>query len=104
MVSLGNPEYGCDLAPIDFAAFARACGGTGLTIDKPEDCAPTLDEAFRTPGPVVVEAVVDPNEPPMPPRVTAKQAAHLAEALAKGTADGHKIIETILKDKVRKPV
>src|SRR5262249_620221 len=27
MVFLGNPEYGCDLNPIDFAAFARACGG-----------------------------------------------------------------------------
>jgi pyruvate dehydrogenase (quinone) len=26
MVFLGNPEYGCDLQPIDFAAFARACG------------------------------------------------------------------------------
>jgi pyruvate dehydrogenase (quinone)/pyruvate oxidase len=104
MVFLGNPEYGCDLAPIDFAGFARACGGAGFTIDKPEDCAAMLDEAFRTPGPVVIEAVVDPNEPPMPPKVTAKQAAHLAEALAKGTPDGHKIIETILKDKVRELV
>ncbi|HEX3746232.1 MAG TPA: thiamine pyrophosphate-dependent enzyme [Bryobacteraceae bacterium] len=104
MVFLGNPEYGCDLAPIDFAAIARACGGTGLTIERPEDCAATLDEAFRTPGPVVVEAVVDPNEPPMPPKATARQAAHLAEALAKGTPDGHKIIETILTDKVRELV
>src|SRR4030095_16332797 len=31
MVFLGNPEYGCDLHPIDFALFAKACGGTGLT-------------------------------------------------------------------------
>ena len=30
MVFLGNPEYGCDLQPIDFAAFARACGGHGI--------------------------------------------------------------------------
>jgi pyruvate dehydrogenase (quinone) len=104
MVFLGNPEYGCDLAPIDFAAFARACGGTGFTIEKPEDCAATLDLAFATPGPVVIEAVVDPNEPPTPAKVTARQAAHLAEALAKGTPDGRKIIETILTDKVRELV
>src|SRR5207244_3527256 len=32
MVFLGNPEYGCELQPIDFAAFARACGGTGMAI------------------------------------------------------------------------
>ncbi len=38
MVFLGNPEYGCDLHPIDFAAFARACGGHGVTIDDPARC------------------------------------------------------------------
>src|SRR5262249_32144921 len=31
MVFLGNPEYGVELQPIDFAAFARACGATGVT-------------------------------------------------------------------------
>jgi pyruvate dehydrogenase (quinone)/pyruvate oxidase len=104
MVFLGNPEYVCDLAPIDFAGFARACGGTGFTIEDPAQCAATLDRAFDTPGPVVIEAVVDPNEPPMPAKVTARQAGHLAEALAKGTPDGHKIIGTILTDKVRELV
>src|SRR5437016_5329351 len=29
MVFLGNPEYACDLQPIDFAAVAHACGGAG---------------------------------------------------------------------------
>ena len=104
MVFLGNPEYVCDLHPIDFAEFARACGGAGFTISDPKKCGEILDQAFATPGPVVIEAVVDPNEPPMPPKVTAKQAAHLAEALAKGTRDGHKIIETILSDQVRELV
>jgi pyruvate dehydrogenase (quinone)/pyruvate oxidase len=74
MVFLGNPEYGCDLQPIDFAAFARACGATGFTIDDPATCGQTLDRAFATPGPVIVEAVVDPFEPPMPPKVTLDQA------------------------------
>jgi thiamine pyrophosphate-dependent acetolactate synthase large subunit-like protein len=30
MVFLGNPEYGLDLHPLDFAAFAHACGGVGF--------------------------------------------------------------------------
>ena len=30
MVFLGNPEYGCELHPIDFALFAEACGGAGF--------------------------------------------------------------------------
>src|SRR5258708_17842251 len=38
MVFLGNPEYGVELEPIDFAGFARACGGKGYTIEDPSDC------------------------------------------------------------------
>src|SRR5204862_8284852 len=82
MVFLGHPEYGCDLSPIDFAAFARACGGSGFTVEDAADCGRVLDAALAAPGPVLVEAVVDPPEPPMPPMVTTKQAAHFAEALA----------------------
>ena len=50
MVFLGNPEYGCELQPIDFAAFARACGGHGFTIDNPATCGEILDEALAVRG------------------------------------------------------
>ncbi len=104
MVFLGNPEFGCDLAPINFADFAQACGGTGFTIEDPRDCGPILDRALNTPGPVIIEAIIDPQEPPMPPKTTAKQAMHLAEALAKGTPGGRKIVEDVLQTKVRELV
>ncbi|HTK94563.1 MAG TPA: thiamine pyrophosphate-dependent enzyme [Terriglobales bacterium] len=101
MVFLGNPEYGCNFSPVDFAAFARACGGSGFTIEDPKLCGAQLDEALNTPGPVIIEAVVDPFEPPMPPRVTLEQAAHFAESLAKGEPNRKKIALTVLEDKVR---
>jgi pyruvate dehydrogenase (quinone) len=101
MAFLGNPEYECDLTPIHFADFARACGGVGFTIDDPADCGEILDQALRTPSPVIIEAIVDPNEPPMPPKVTAKQAAHFAESLVRGTAGRRKIVEAVMDDKVR---
>lgn len=104
MVFLGNPEFGCDLTPIDFAGFARACGAKGYTIEKAAECGDILDEALKTEGPVVIEAVVDPNELPMPPKITARQAAHFAESLAKGTPDRKKIIDDILEDKIRELV
>src|SRR5439155_2901376 len=81
MVFLGNPEYGCELHPIDFAAFARAVGAQGFTIDDPKQCGAILDAALAVNGPAVVEAVVDPNEPPMPPKATLEQGAKLAKAL-----------------------
>lgn len=104
MVFLGNPEYGCELNPIDFAQFARACGGTGFTIEDPSECGPILDEALNTPGPVLIEAVVDPFEPPMPPKITAEQALKFSEALARGTPNRKKIALTIASDRVRELV
>src|SRR5437879_9802643 len=50
MVFLGNPEYGVALQPIDFAAFARACGGAGFTIEDPAECGRALEQALNTPG------------------------------------------------------
>jgi pyruvate dehydrogenase (quinone)/pyruvate oxidase len=104
MVFLGNPEYGCDLQPIDFAAFARACGAQAFTVERPEECGRVLDTALSTPGPVVIEAVVDANEPPMPPKVEAAQALHLAQSLARGTPNRGKIALTVLSDTVRELV
>jgi pyruvate dehydrogenase (quinone) len=101
MAFLGNPEYECDLTPIHFADFARACGGSGFTIEDPAECGEILDRALATSGPVIIEAIVDNNEPPMPPKVTAKQAKHFAESLARGTAKRHKLLETIFGNKVR---
>jgi pyruvate dehydrogenase (quinone) len=101
MVFLGNPEYGCELQPIDFAAFARACGGTGFTIEDPASCGSILDQALAIPGPVIVDAVVDPFVPPMPPKITLAQATHFAESLARGEPNRSKIAWTVLSDKVR---
>src|SRR2546423_894621 len=104
MVFLGNPEYGCDLQPIDFAMVAEACGATGLTVDDPAQCGKVLDRALGTPGPVVVQAVVDPFEPPMPPKITLEQAAKFAQALVRGEPNREKIALTVLRDRVREAV
>jgi pyruvate dehydrogenase (quinone)/pyruvate oxidase len=101
MVFLGHPEYECELQPIDFATVAHGFGLASFRIDNPKSCAETLRAALAAPGPVLIEATVDPNEPPLPPKIEAKQARHFAEALAKGTPNGGKIALTVLSDKVR---
>jgi pyruvate dehydrogenase (quinone) len=101
---LGNPEFGCDLQPIDFAGVAQACGIRGYTIVDPSNCAAVLREALDGPGPALVEAVVDPNEPPLPPKVTFDQATKLVEALARGTPGAREIIRNIAMDKLRELV
>jgi pyruvate dehydrogenase (quinone) len=63
-----------------------------------------LDEALAAPGPVIVDAIVDPYTPPMPPKITAEQAGKFAESLAKGQPHRNKIALTVLSDKVRELV
>jgi pyruvate dehydrogenase (quinone)/pyruvate oxidase len=104
MVFLGNPEYVCELQPIDFAMYARAVGCRGYTIERPDECGRVLAEALAAPGPAVIEAVVDPHEPPMPPKIRPQQAMHFAEALARGTPHAGKIALTALSDSVREMV
>jgi pyruvate dehydrogenase (quinone)/pyruvate oxidase len=104
MVFLGNPEYGCDLQPIDFAAYAKACGAAGFTVDDPAQCGAVLDQALAMEGPVVIDAIVDPFVPPMPPKVTMEQAGRFAQSLVKGQPNREKIALTVLSDKVRELV
>src|ERR1043166_1871001 len=104
MVMLGNPEYGVELQPIDFAMYARACGAVGLTVTEPGACSDVLKEALNAPGPALVEAVVDPFEPPMPAKIKSEQALRFAESLARGEPRRMRIATTILEDKIKELV
>jgi pyruvate dehydrogenase (quinone) len=95
MVFLGNPEYGVDFAPIDFVKVGEACGAHALRIDDPSDCEEGLREALAHDGPALVEAVVDPDEPPLPPKITKEQAKLMAEALRRGEQNRRRIGLTI---------
>jgi pyruvate dehydrogenase (quinone) len=104
MVLEGNPQFGVELQPIDFEAYAKACGAGGFTCEHPRDIEKTLKAALAHKGPAVVQAVVDPSEPPMPGKINMKQAFHFAKALARGEKDRWEIIKTVVEDRVREVV
>ncbi len=101
MILEGNPEYGVELEPIDFAMVAQACGARGYTLERPQDAERVLRTALSGTGPAVVQCVVDPNEPPMPGKVSTQQAIKFAESLLRGERDRGKIIKTVAADKFR---
>ena len=100
----GNPQYGVQLQPIDFVAVARACGLAGFSVEDPALVRAVLGEAFHHAGPALVEASVDPNEPPLPGKITTDQAWQFAKALAKGQKDRWDIIKTVVENKIREVV
>ena len=98
----GNPEYGLELHPIDFAMFARSCGVAGFTLDDQTQAQTVIRQALDTLGPAVIDAVIDPHEAPMPGHITTAQAWHFAESMMRGEKDRWNIIKTVVKNKVRR--
>ena len=101
MVFQGNPEYQCELFPIDFVALARAVGAEGVRIDDPKSCGAQLDRALAMPGPVIIEAVVDPLTAMLPAKIKPDQAIKFSEALARGEPNRIQIALTAASDTVR---
>ncbi|RZK30289.1 MAG: pyruvate oxidase, partial [Hymenobacter sp.] len=104
IVMEGNPEYGVDLPPIDFAKYAEACGATGFTLTETKDAEQVIRQALAHDGPVVVDCIVDPNEPSMPGKVSTTQAFEFAKALARGERDTSEIVKNVIKDQFREAI
>jgi pyruvate dehydrogenase (quinone) len=65
--SLGRHlRSGADGAPADFASWAAANGALGLRVDHAADVEPAVRQAFTTPGPALVDVLVNPAEHPRP--------------------------------------
>jgi len=97
---LGNPEFGVEFTPIDFAKFAEACGGIGYSIKEPNQVRSTVRNAMKESKPNLIEAYVDPFEPPMPPKTDMVFVNNLAKSFAKGQPYKGRIGLTLFRDKV----
>jgi pyruvate dehydrogenase (quinone)/pyruvate oxidase len=104
MVFQGNPEYQCELFPIDFVALAKAVGADGVRVDNPKTAGAQFDKALAMPGPVIIEAVVDQYTAMLPAKIKPEQALKFSEALIKGEPNRIRIALTAASDTVRQVV
>lgn len=90
----GDPklQVSQNLPDFPYARYAESIGLKGIRVERPEAIGPAWDEALRSPVPVVYEAVVDPEVPPLPPHITLEQAKGLTEALLKGDQHNTRIV------------
>jgi pyruvate dehydrogenase (quinone)/pyruvate oxidase len=104
MVFEGNPEYQCELFPIDFVALAKAVGANGVRIEDPTRAGELFDRALAMPGPVIIEAVVDQYTAMLPAKIKPEQAVKFSEALLRGEPHRMRIALTAASDTVREVV
>jgi len=78
----GDPMYrGTQQIPdFPYARYAELVGLHGVRVDDPERVGDAWDEALAADRPTVLEAVVDPDVPPLPPHISFEQAKHFAQA------------------------
>ena len=98
----GDPklEASQEVPDFPYAAYAEALGLYGVRVSRPEDVARTWDEVFRVDRPVLVEAVTDPEVPPLPPHITLKQAKALTSALLSGDPGARGLIRQTYRDMI----
>ena len=105
-VLAGDPKNPATQTLPDFpyARYAESLGLEGIRVDRPEQLARAWDRALSADRPVVFEAYVDPDVPPLPPHITLEQARHFAESLASGDEDTPGVFKQSFKAMVDKLV
>jgi pyruvate dehydrogenase (quinone) len=91
-------EASQELPEFPYARYAELIGLQGIRVDAPEHVDSAWHTAFNAGRPVVIEAIVDPDVPPLPPHVTFDQAASLLKAILKGDPDAAGIVRQSMRE------
>jgi pyruvate dehydrogenase (quinone) len=99
-VMAGDPRFEASQSIPDFpyARYADELGLQGFRVDRPDELGSIWEKAFAADRPVVVEAVTDPDVPPLPPHISLEQARHFASSIWAGDAGALGYITQTVKD------
>jgi len=89
-----------DVPDVRYADFARMIGLDGVRIESPDAIDAAWEEALAADRPFVIDAVTDPEVPPLPPHITVEQAKHFLSALRGGDPRSRAVITESFKQKV----
>jgi pyruvate dehydrogenase (quinone) len=96
----GDPRFEASQSVPDFpyAEYAVDLGLTGIRVDHPDQIGPAWDRALAADRPAVIEAITDPNVPPLPPHISFEQAKAFASSVLSGDAEALGFIKQTIKD------
>jgi pyruvate dehydrogenase (quinone) len=102
----GDPKLEASQVLPDFpyARYAELLGLGAVRVDSPEQVGPAWDAAMAADRPFVIEAITDPEVPPLPPQIRFDQAKGFAAAIAKGDPAAKETIGQALKGKLEEIV
>lgn len=95
----GDPRFDTSqlLPPFPYAEYAKLLGLDGIKITDPAHVGAAWDAAISADRPTVLEMVTDPNVPPLPPHIEAKQAKVYLQAISKENESGGAVLRSTIK-------
>jgi pyruvate dehydrogenase (quinone) len=98
----GDPKYegSQEIPDFPYAAYAEMVGLKGIKVDDPDLIGQAWDEALASDRPVVLEAITDPEVPPLPPHITIEQARHFMKAIMAGDPNARQMIRQSFAEKI----
>jgi pyruvate dehydrogenase (quinone) len=99
-VSAGDRKFDDSqvLPSFPYAEYARSLGLGGIRVSEPAVVGAAFDEALKYDRPTLLEMVTDPNVPPLPPHVSAKQGKAYAKALIHGDPQALEVVIATAKE------
>jgi pyruvate dehydrogenase (quinone) len=99
---MGDPKFEASqvIPDFDYAAYAELAGLHGIRVDAPEQVGAAWDDALAADRPVVIDAVTDPNVPPLPPHISFQQAKAMLQSLLKGDPDAGDVVRQSFRGKI----
>jgi pyruvate dehydrogenase (quinone) len=96
----GDPKFSTsqDVPNFPYAKYAELLGLLGIRVHRAIDIAISWEQALASEVPCVIEMVTDPNVPPLPPHITAKEAKAYISALLHRDPDSIGIIKSSMKE------
>jgi pyruvate dehydrogenase (quinone) len=91
-------EASQDVPDFQYAEYARMLGLAGIRVERPEAIGAAWDQAFASDRPFVIDAVTDPNVPPLPPHITIAQAKSFTSALLRGDVETLGLLKQTMKE------
>ncbi len=99
-VMAGAPKFEAsqDIPDFPYARYAESLGLKGIRVDRPDDLGHAWEEALAANCPCVLEAITDPDVPPLPPHITLADATKFTSTLIKGDPNEGGIIRQAARE------
>lgn len=102
-VMAGDPKFEAsqNIPNFSYAGYAEMVGLKGVRMEKPDDIVRGWEAAFASDRPVLVEAITDPEVPPLPPHITFEQAKAFASSILQRDPNAFRAVRQSVKDLVQ---